>query len=40
MVVDKKTIKNIEEKSSFFKKTVVLTLEDDSKIIFDYFVKC
>ena len=36
MVVDKKTIKNIEEKSSFFKKTVVLTLEDDSKIIFDY----
>jgi hypothetical protein len=36
MFIDKKSIKNIEEKSSFFKKTVVLTLEDDSVIIFDY----
>lgn len=36
MAIDKKSIKTIEEKSSFFKKTVVLTLEDDSLIIFDY----
>jgi hypothetical protein len=36
MCVEKKSIKNIEEKSSFFKKTVVLTLEDDSVIVFDY----
>ena len=36
MFVEKKSIKNIEEKSSFFKKTVVLTLEDDSVIVFDY----
>ena len=36
MFVEKKSIKTIEEKSSFFKKTVVLTLEDDSVIVFDY----
>lgn len=34
--IDKKSIKDIEEKSSFLKKTIVLTLEDDSVIIFDY----
>ena len=36
MFVGKKSIKTIEEKSSFFKKTVVLTLEDESIIVFDY----
>jgi hypothetical protein len=34
--ISKKSIKNIEEKSSFLKKTIVLTLEDDSVVIFDY----
>ena len=36
MFVEKKNIKAIEEKSSFFKKTVVLELDDDSVIVFDY----
>lgn len=36
MFIDKKSIKNIEEKSSFLKKTIILTLEDDSVVIFDY----
>lgn len=34
--IPKKDIKNIESKSSFFKKTVTVTLSDDSKYIFDY----
>ena len=34
--IEKKHIKNIEEKSSFFKKTVTITLEDDNKVVFDY----
>jgi len=36
MFIDKKSIKNITEKSSFLKKTIILTLEDDSVVIFDY----
>lgn len=34
--IEKKHIKNIDDKSSFFKKTVTVTLEDDSEVVFDY----
>jgi hypothetical protein len=34
--IAKQAIKNIESKSSFFKKTVTVTLSDDSQYIFDY----
>lgn len=36
IAISKKDIKHIESKSSFFKKTVTVTLTDDSKYIFDY----
>jgi len=34
--IGKKDIAKIEEKSSFFKKTVILHFSDDSKVVFDY----
>ena len=34
--IAKKDISRIEEKSSFFKKTVILYFSDDSRVIFDY----
>ena len=34
--IPKKDLKNIESKSSFFKKTITITLTDDSKHVFDY----
>lgn len=34
--IPKDQIKDIEEKTSFFKKQIILTLENDEKHIFDY----
>lgn len=36
VAIPKDQIKNIEEKSSFFKKQVILTLDNDEKHVFDY----
>lgn len=36
VAIPKDKIKNIEEKKSFFKKQVILTLDNDEKHIFDY----
>ncbi len=36
VAIPKDQIKNIEEKTSFFKKQIILTLQNDEKHIFDY----
>ena len=36
MSINKKDISSVSEKSSFFKKTVIITLKDDNKVVFDY----
>jgi hypothetical protein len=36
LAIPKNQIKNIEEKSSFFKKQIILTLDNDEKHTFDY----
>jgi len=36
VAIPKEQIKNIEEKTSFFKKQIILTLDNDEKHIFDY----
>ena len=36
VAIPKDQIKNVEEKKSFFKKQIILTLDNDEKHIFDY----